>query len=357
VVGLTQFSQKTLESPEAKSAGALERIALAKTRIQNILDREVAAHQKTLEQKISDQGPDAMRVDPHLVGKAISDLLDLNRLRAHTHVATGKKKSWFANPGTDQAAVDARLNELAPLYDRVSQHGFGNLVGDALEIVVQKCLTEVQTADARYVYQGHFWLDQPKDKHGRYKKFQPPKTVSNRSTRKEADFLQFGYAEGALCIECKNYREWVYPHHGIIKELIIKADDLGLIQVLVTRRLHYTARTNLLEYAGIIAHEAYHQYYPADHAELADQVRHKRSLGFTDVRATEEPDKRTRRFFTEILPGIVPRMSALWNANREQLVRYANDEINLAQIYTEIGSPVGGKWQDFNEEPPDGIWD
>ena len=63
------------------------------------------------------------------------------------------------------------------------------------------------------------------------------------------------------------------------------------------------------------------------------------------------------RFFSEILPRIVRRMSALWNAHKAQLVRYANDEINLAQIYTEIDSPVAGKWQDFTEEPPVGIWD
>ena len=352
-----QFSEKTLASPEAKSPEALERIAIAKFRIQSILDREIVSHQKTLEQKISDQGPNPIRVDPHLVGKAIADLLELNRLRRHTHPATGKKQSWFSNPATDQTAINERLDQLAPLYDSVTQHGFGNLVGDALEIVVQKCLEDVQANDPRYVYQGHFRLDLPKDKHGRYKKSQPPKTVGSRSTKKEADFLQFGYAEGALCIECKNYREWVYPHHGVIKELIVKAADLNLIPVLITRRLHYTSRTNLLEPAGIIAHETYHQYYPSDQSELAEAVRHKRSLGFTDIRATEDPNPRTRKFFNAILPSIVPRMAALWNSNKDQLVRYANDEINLAQIYTEIGSPAGGKWQDFNEQPPDGIWD
>jgi len=83
-------------------------------------------------------------------------------------------------------------------------------------------------------------------------------------------------------------------------------------------------------------------------------VRHKRSLGFTDVVATEEPHSRTKRFFQSILPSIVPRMAVQWKANQDYLLEYAHDEINLAQLYTAIGSPAGGKWQDFDteNEPP-----
>ncbi len=51
------FSAKLLRAPDAKSREALKRIALAKARVQKVLDRERVAHQKTLEHKISDQGP------------------------------------------------------------------------------------------------------------------------------------------------------------------------------------------------------------------------------------------------------------------------------------------------------------
>jgi hypothetical protein len=115
---------------------------------------------------------------------------------------------------------------------------------------------------------------------------------------------------------------------------------------LVTRRLHYTTRTNLLEPAGIIAHETYFNYYPADKAELAERVKDKRSLGFTDVTATEEPHPRTIKCFEEMLPRITDEMGKRWNANKEQLVGYAHKEINLAQLYTAINSPGGGKWLD-----------
>jgi len=329
--------------PDAKSDLALERVAVAKSRIQSILDRDTVCNQKTLEQKIAEQGPKPMRVDPHLVGLALLDLLQLNRLSSHTHEST--KIAWFANPGTKAALVAERLAELAPLYAQITGNGFGNLTGDALELVVWKCLEEQFSAKRRFAYQGHFDLTKPK-KNGRYSRVAPSKTLNGKTTTGEADFYQFGYDEGALFIECKNYREWFYPHQSLIKELIIKADALDAIPVLIVRRLHYTTRTNFLEPAGIIAHESLLQYYPADQAALAEQVKHARKLGFTDVTATEQPHARTRKFFSQLLPTLVPRMAANWFANRSALVAYAKDELNLAQLYTEIGSPAGGKWEE-----------
>jgi hypothetical protein len=352
VSGAPNFSQKLLSSEEATNPGALERIALAKKRIASILDREIVSHQKTLEQKIAEQGPTPQRVDPHLIGLAVMDLQQLRRLRTHHHPATGDA-GWYSNLLTPDAMIRQRLSELAPLYASVSGSGFGNLTGDALEIVVFKCLDAIFSANARFAYQGYFHLSGPKDANDRYKKTQPPRTIGANSTTKEADFLQFGHDAGPLCIECKNYREWIYPHHGIIKQLIVKADDLGAVPVLIARRIHYTTKTNLLEPAGIVAHESYFQYYPSDRAELAERVRDKRSLGFTDVMATEDPHPRTVKFFTSILPKILPQMASRWTSSREALREYAVGNINLAQLYTEVGSPAGGKWQDYEEPEPE----
>jgi hypothetical protein len=168
--------------------------------------------------------------------------------------------------------------------------------------------------------------------------------MGERTTEKEADFFQFGHDPGAACIECKNLREWLYPDHPLIKELIIKAADLDMIPVLIARRLHYTTRTNLLAPAGIIAHESLFQYYPLDQADIASQVKHARSLGFTDVIATEDPHPRTVKFFAEILPAIIGYMSERWFQNKDSLLAFAHGEIQLAQLYTEIGSQAGGKW-------------
>jgi hypothetical protein len=72
--------------------------------------------------------------------------------------------------------------------------------------------------------------------------------------------------------------------------------------LLIARRFHYTTIRNLLEPAGILAHESLYQYYPSSEAELAEKIKHVRSLGFFDIRATEDPDQRTLKFFLEILP-------------------------------------------------------
>jgi hypothetical protein len=84
---------------------------------------------------------------------------------------------------------------------------------------------------------------------------------------------------------------------------------------------------------------------------LAAKVRDKRSLGFTDVLAQEEPHDRTVRFFQKTLPKIVDPMGETWHRNKDALLEYALGSTNLAQLYTAIGSPAGGKWFD-HEDPP-----
>ena len=64
---------------------------------------------------------------------------------------------------------------------------------------------------------------------------------------------------------------FAHPHHGIIQELVVKA---------------------------------------ADHLPLAEQIKGKRSLGFTDVVATEEPHPRTVKLVEVTLPKIVNQMAA-----------------------------------------------
>jgi hypothetical protein len=344
----SQFSRRLLAHPEAATETALARIAVAKRRVQSVLDQYIVAHRRTLEQKISEQGPKPQRADPHLLGLAIMDLMELNRLRARKHPSTGTQE-WYANPATTDGEANERLSVLAPLYSSVSGHGFGNLTGDALELIVYKILDRIYSANPRYAYQGQFLLDQPKE-NGRYRKIPPPKHLGSHQTQKEADFFQFGHDAGPLCLECKNLREWIYPNSRDIKELIVKAADLHSIPLLVARRIHYSTRTNLLEPAGIIAHETFLNYYPLDQSELANRVRAKDSLGFTDVTATEEPHPRSILFFETNLPKILARMNERWQRNLPALVEYAKGTSNLAQLYTVIGSPAGGKW--FNANDP-----
>jgi hypothetical protein len=76
-------------------------------------------------------------------------------------------------------------------------------------------------------------------------------------------------------------------------------------------------------------------------------------LGFTDVCAVEEPHPRTQKFISEVLPDLNEFMAARWHANKSALLDYANDKMNLAQLYNAIGSPAAGNWQEPEQEDPD----
>lgn len=342
------FSKETLARPEAKNPAALERIALAKLRVQRVLDREIVSTIRTLEQKISDQGPTPQRVDPHLVTIALRDLEQTNRLRLLRHELT--EPDWYSNPATKEKIYAPRLDELANLYAATTQRNMRNLIGDALEIITQKSLEIVESENRRFTFLGHFDFEKGKNKYGRYSKEEPTSRIRKNVTKKVPDFIQFGHDGGALCIECKNYREWIYPRSDAIVNLIIKSFEMDITPVLIARRIHYSTRTNLLEPAGIIAHESLHQYYPPEQSELVEKIKHKRMLGFTDIRASEEPENRTVKFFREDLPKLAPHMSVIWNRNKNFLYQYAKHEINLAQLYSEIGSPAGGKWQNREDQ-------
>lgn len=173
--------------------------------------------------------------------------------------------------------------------------------------------------------------------------------MSYRDTRlsKIPDFYLSGYAFGLVSIECKNLREWIYPHHTLIKDLIQKGLETNTSPLLVARRIHYTTLTNLLAPAGIMAHESYYQYYPSDHADLAANAANKESLGFSDIRATETPNHRTIKFFNTVLPKIADLMAARFQSNHSALSDFVAGDINLAQLYNAIRSPAAGNWQDF----------
>ena len=110
--------------------------------------------------------------------------------------------------------------------------------------------------------------------------------------------------------------------------------------MLIARRIHYSTRSNFLRPGGIIAHESLFQYYPEDYTELASRVKNKKTLGFTDIRPTEQPHTVTSSFIAVKLPAIVPRASTLWANNKAALVAYAQGSIPRAELYRAISSPA-----------------
>jgi hypothetical protein len=124
------------------------------------------------------------------------------------------------------------------------------------------------------------------------------------------------------------------------KDLIRKCCATGAVPMLIARRIHYSAITNLLAPAGIIAHQSYYQYYPDGHDDLIEQVRDKRSLGFTDVRSWQNPHARTASFFKSSLPAVGPEMAARFRRFRRPLLEYAENRITRAALYRAIRSPA-----------------
>lgn len=344
-------SQWLLGHPNAQNNKALARIETAMARLPNILEREIIACQKTLEQKISDQGPASQRVDPHLLGLALHELTTERKILAVHHHASTTHSPWYSNARLREPEIRDKLERVAPLYASVSTGPFPNLVGDALEVIVENCLTQLNRSNPRYGFLGSFDLS-TKNRQGRFPKTEPPNTLSGLTSPKIPDFYVSGFAFGTVCIECKNLREWVYPDSNLLKDLIRKAIDTDTVPCLIARRIHYTTTANLLIPAGIISHERYYQYYPSESAHLAASVKEKRSLGFSDVRATELPDKRTVKFITNDLPSVGDYMAERFRRNRKALSAFLAGDIYLAQLYNEIGSPAAGNWIDYPNEDP-----
>jgi hypothetical protein len=189
-------------------------------RLASVLPREILACQRTLEQKISEGGPKPQRIDPHLLGLAIRELLQERELiRHHTHTATRSLK-WFSYLGTPEAEILQKLVEIAPLYAQVTQTNFKNLIGDALEIIVYKSLLRLHAQSPRYTPLGSFDLEGPRSNRGRHIKTDPQRNIVGNVTTKVPDFILTGFDIGPIWIECKNYREWLYPEHKEITELI-----------------------------------------------------------------------------------------------------------------------------------------
>ena len=178
----------------AQNKRSLGRIEIAMARLPNVLDREVVSCQKTLEQKISDQGPSNQRVDPHLLGLAIHELSTERKFLAiHTHPATGPIQ-WFSHSTQlPTREVMEKLNVIAPLYASVAFGQFPNLVGDALEIIVAQSLAQLNAENPRHDYLGSFDLGGPKNKQGRFSKTEPPNTISGRKSLKIPDFFIGGF--------------------------------------------------------------------------------------------------------------------------------------------------------------------
>ena len=161
-----------------------DRIALAQRRLQLVLRTSVVANWRTLEQKISDAGPGAMRVDPHILTQARAALIDQGVIVRKTAGATGSP--WFHLRSATDAAVQAKLSKLVPIHDALQQHNFKSRMGQTLEIAAYRAFI---AQPAFSTFGAYLDLDAHDDS-SLYIKEEPPSVISGRRTTGKLDFIR-----------------------------------------------------------------------------------------------------------------------------------------------------------------------
>src|SRR5215211_8461784 len=101
---------------------------IAFRRLKNILRAHTVANARTLENKISDAGPNNQRVQPHILTEARQILEDRGDIRRIDHGTV-----WYYLAGTAEDELQERLSAQKLIHDRVSTHDFRIPLGQALE--------------------------------------------------------------------------------------------------------------------------------------------------------------------------------------------------------------------------------
>lgn len=325
-----------------------ERIALARKRIANVLRDHAVAGMRTLENKISDAGPNHMRIDPHILTHVRQAMEDEGVILKHHRP---KSPPWHALSSTPDASIQARLDLLVPIQARFEKRNLTNRIGQALEIA---CLRAIRASGMQ-----HFGDYPDLDAHDdatSYKKDEPPQKMNGGSIGNEnLDF--FVVAGGVVCgIEVKNLREWLYPDRPEVRNAIRKALSLDIVPVLVARRIHYVT-FRLLSPMGLIVHQTYNQLLPDADADLANLARDKKLLGYHDIRTGNQPDARLLKFFQVNLPQIAADARTRMLANRDLLWAFAVGDMPYTEFAGRArrrmqGLPEDGDWK-ANEDPND----
>lgn len=295
---------------------------IAFRRLNNVLGAHTVANSRTLENKISDAGPNNQRVQPHILTEARQILEKRGEIQRIEQAAV-----WYHLATTPRDEVESRLTEQLAIHDKLVHHAFTTRLGQALEIAVYRALLE---ADLDFL--GGYTDLESHDDSTLYHKEEPPTLFKGKQIPdgKRLDFVIMSNS-GRAGVETKNIREWLYPHSLEIKDLLLKCCAIDAVPVLVTRRLPYIT-PRLLNAAGVVVHEMYNQIFPASDADLADSARNKNLLGYHDIRVGNEPDSRLLRFFKSTLPKQLPLARERFVASFDLLNAYSSDEISYGEF-------------------------
>jgi hypothetical protein len=316
-----------------------EREELAATRILRVLGTLTVANQRTLEQKIADAGPFDQRINPHILTDVRKRLMTEGAIAA----VNAGGAPWFYASNSVADARNARLQELLAVYKPFMKLNFR--VGQALEIATYRALSMIPKGD----FDGRFKDIDEHDDSTNYSKQEPSQHIGTRSLSgdERLDFILRTADAGALGIECKNVRHWMYPHEADVRDALKKCVALNAVPVLIARRIPYVTFA-VLSKCGLIIHQTYNQLMPTSEAELSLKVRDKNLLGYHDVRLGNEPDARLIKFITVNLPKVAPEARQKFEAHLDLLEPFANREMG----YEEFTGRVLRRWRGEDEDGP-----
>lgn len=296
--------------------------------------------------KISDAGPLNQRLDPHILGPVRQRLVEQRRIiKIPRH-----GREWFALRETPTDVVDRRITTQFEVLRPTLEGTFPHRVGDALEIAVYRALQDAGRLGLDSV--GGFRGLTAAPTMSRIRKEEPPSIFRGRELpgNKRFDFL---VGRGTWAgIECKNIREWLYPNRPEIKDMLGKAVDLDMPPILIGRRIPYVTR-RLLKPTGVLVWETFNHLYPPEAANLAAQLRHKDSLGFFDIRATDSPSPTLHDFICRIVPAELDEAKERFDAYKDLLDDFARGRMRYREFAARIRRREGSAnedWDDVDEQ-------
>ncbi len=305
------------------------------------------ANMRTLEMKISDSGPMAQRVNPHVLTRVRNAQRDAGRLIIVSQI-------WYHRYNEPEARVKQRLDALKPIYAATNNTSLKLRLGQTLEIAIWRAL-EQGSLD----FVGGFPDLDDHDDSTLYSKEEPPLRFSGKRMPgdKRFDFLAFHPSAGSIGIEAKNIREWIYPDRNEVKELLQKAIVSDTLPVLIGRRIPYVTR-RLLETCGVLLFENYNQLYPNADAATAAAAAQKDLLGYHDIRVGNQPNGRLLQFITETVPAYAEEARARFDQYRDLLWQFASGELYYASFAARLRRRENGHDEDSDHPPgfdPDDI--
>ena len=325
-------------------------LALAKSRLRDVLSRRVVATVRILEHEICDTT--GQPLEPRILGMARKTLIRDGEL---IEIVRANDPSWFHLPDAPPMDVQVRIATLAAVLRELSRQAISRRRGQCLELAIYRALCA--QPEARYFGRFPDFDPSVSKRENRYRKEEPPSYIGDRAIpgERQLDFLYLHRTAGFAGVEAKNIREWIYPGADEIKELLVKCIALDCVPVLMARRLP-RATIEVLGECGVILHQTLNQLYHVIDKDLADRAKRQASLGFDDIRVGDEPDARLLSFIGTILPELLPGARTRFDKYQDLLAAYADGEIHYLEFAGRVRRRAAGKkeagWEDDDQDHP-----